>query len=87
MKRNGAHLGQNANGDASVVPAEAGPLTLTEAVEYLNVTERFMRRLVAERRCRRVPYHKLGRLLRFLPSDLDDLLREGRVEAKRLHSR
>ncbi len=45
---------------------EAGrvPLTLVEAAGYLNVTERYMRRLVAERR---IPYFKLGRLLRFWP--------------------
>lgn len=38
------------------------PLTLSEAAAYLNVTERYVRRLVAERR---VAYHKVGRLLRF----------------------
>jgi excisionase family DNA binding protein len=53
------------------------PLTLAQAAEYLNVTERFMRRLVAERR---VAYHKLGRLLRFRRNDLDALLNAGRVE-------
>lgn len=53
------------------------PLTLDQAAQYLNVTERYMRRLVAERR---VPFHKIGRLLRFLPSDLDCLLEAGRVE-------
>lgn len=53
------------------------PLTLEQAAQYLNVSERYMRRLVAERR---VPFHKIGRLLRFLASDLDDLLEAGRVE-------
>ena len=46
------------------------PLTLSEAAAYLNVTERYVRRLVAERR---VAYHKVGRLLRFRQSDLDAL--------------
>ena len=44
------------------------PLTLDEAAAYLNVSVRFMRRLVAERR---VAYHKLGALLRFRREDLD----------------
>ena len=84
MNRNGAHRREDADGEVSRVPTAAGPLTLTEAAKYLNVTERFMRRLVAERR---VPYHKLGRLLRFLPSDLDDLLQGSRIEANRLPRR
>ena len=53
------------------------PLTITQAAEYLNVSERFMRRLVAERR---VAYHKVGKLLRFRSQDLDDFLESGRVE-------
>lgn len=56
------------------------PLTLDQAAQYLNVSERKMRRLVAERR---VPFHKIGRLLRFLVADLDDLLESGRVEPPR----
>jgi len=61
------------------LPAEAAgaPLNIVEAAAYLNVTERFMRRMVAERR---VAYHKLGKFLRFQRSDLDDLLKSGRVE-------
>lgn len=56
------------------------PLTLDEAAQYLNVTDRYVRRLVAERR---VAYHKLGRLLRFRQADLDRLLDAGRVEPPR----
>jgi excisionase family DNA binding protein len=58
------------------------PLTLAEAAAYLNVTERYVRRLVAERR---VAYHKVGRLLRFSPADLDALFEAGRVEVPQLH--
>lgn len=58
------------------------PLTLSEAAAYLNVTERYVRRLVAERR---VAYHKVGRLLRFRPSDLDALFEAGRVEVPQVH--
>jgi excisionase family DNA binding protein len=44
---------------------------LGESAIYLNVTERYMRRLVAE--CR-IPYLKVGRLLRFRVGDLDAYL-------------
>jgi excisionase family DNA binding protein len=53
------------------------PLTLSEAAAYLNVSQRFMRRLVAERR---IAFHKLGHLLRFRAADLDVFLSAGRVE-------
>lgn len=84
MKTNGDHRQQDGHGGAHAAPAGAGPLTLAEAAEYLNVTERFMRRLVAERR---ISYHKLGGLLRFLPADLDQLLQASRVEADPLPGR
>ena len=58
------------------------PLTLSEAAAYLNVTERYVRRLVAERR---VAYHKVGRLLRFRRADLDALFEAGRVEVPPVH--
>lgn len=62
--------------------AREQPLTLSEAATYLNVTERYVRRLVAEKR---VAYHKVGRLLRFRASDLDRLFEAGRVEPPQLH--
>ena len=71
----GAPGGTAAHG--SMDPPRLPPLTLPEAAEYLNVSERFMRRLVAERR---VAFHKLGHLLRFHVADLDRLLAAGRVE-------
>jgi excisionase family DNA binding protein len=52
-------------------------LTVGEAAEYLNTSERFVRRLVAERR---VAFHRVGRHLRFAVSDLDDWLLACRVE-------
>lgn len=52
------------------------PLDLAEAASYLNVSERYMRRIVAERRC---AYLKLGRLLRFTAEDLDAYLEACRV--------
>lgn len=53
------------------------PLTLEEAAAYLNISERYMRRLVAERR---VAFHKIGRLLRFRTGDLDQMLDRCRIE-------
>jgi excisionase family DNA binding protein len=58
-------------------PPAGPPLTLAEAAAYLNVTERFMRRLVAERR---IAFHKVGHLLRFRATDLEAFLEAGRVE-------
>lgn len=52
-------------------------LTVDQAAEYLNVSVRFIRRLVAERR---VPFHKAGNRLRFRPADLDAFMLSGRVE-------
>jgi excisionase family DNA binding protein len=58
-------------------PQQEPPLTLSEAAAYLNVSQRFMRRLVLERR---IAFHKLGHLLRFRAADLDQFLASGRVE-------
>jgi excisionase family DNA binding protein len=44
---------------------------------YLNTSERFVRRLVAERR---IAFHHVGRHVRFALSDLDEWLAAGRVE-------
>jgi len=53
------------------------PLTLEQAAQYLNISQRYMRRLVAERR---VAFHKVGRLLRFRTTDLDEFLDRCRIE-------
>ena len=47
-------------------------MTSAEAAEYLGVSERYVRRLVAERR---VAYLKVGRLVRVRAEDLDGLLK------------
>ena len=69
-------------GSGGAVPTRRGPLTLGEAAEYLNVNERYMRRLVSERR---IPYLKVGRLLRFSPADLDAFIEACRVEVPPTH--
>jgi len=61
-------------------------LDVEGAAEYLSVTPRFIRRLVAERR---LPFVKLGRHLRFDAADLDRFIDAGRVDAagaQRSHS-
>ncbi|WP_242908730.1 excisionase family DNA-binding protein [Actinomadura terrae] len=52
-------------------------LTIPEAAEYLNTSQRFPRRLVAERRIRFV---KLGRFVRIPESALRDFVSAGLVE-------
>jgi len=52
--------------------------SVPEAAEYMSTTVRFVRRLVAERR---VPFHHLGRLVRFKRADIDAFIDAGRVEA------
>jgi excisionase family DNA binding protein len=43
------------------------------------VSERFIRRLVHERR---IPYLKLGHFVRFDPRDVDEVLRASRIEER-----
>ena len=52
-------------------------LTVSETAIYLNTSERFVRRLVAERR---IAFHHVGRHVRFALSDLEEWLIAGRVE-------
>ena len=52
-------------------------LTVREAAAYLNTSDRFVRRLIAERR---IAFHHVGRHVRFARSDLDAWLLAGRVE-------
>ena len=55
-------------------------LSVAETADYLGTSERFVRRIVAERR---VPFYRVGRHLRFRLSDLDEWLASHRVEAFR----
>lgn len=55
-------------------------LAVAEAAEYLNVTVRWMRRSVDERR---IAYVKLGAHVRFRRSDLDAYVAAQLVEAHR----
>ena len=44
-----------------------------------GVSERFVRRLVDERR---IAFHKIGRYVRFDPDDVDDWIARSRVEER-----
>ena len=51
-------------------------LTASQAGDYLQTGERFIRRLIAERR---IPYVKLGKFVRVQRSALDAFIEAGRV--------
>ena len=53
-------------------------LTVEQAAERLGTSERFVRRLIAERR---ITYVKLGRHVRITEHDLSNFVATGRVEA------
>jgi excisionase family DNA binding protein len=53
-------------------------LTVEQAAERLGTSDRFVRRLIAERR---IAYTKLGRHVRIDPGDLDAFVSAGRVAA------
>ena len=55
---------------------EAKFLTVAEAAAYLNTSERFIRRLVAERR---IAFHRIGKHLRFAVADVDEWIARSRV--------
>jgi len=51
-------------------------LRVGDLAEQLGVSERFIRRLVHERR---IPFLKIGKFIRFDPTAIDDWIRERRV--------
>jgi excisionase family DNA binding protein len=55
-------------------------LTVEQAAECLGTSERFVRRLIAERR---IAYVKVGRHVRIPETDLASFVTTGRVEADR----
>jgi excisionase family DNA binding protein len=59
-------------------------LTVDEAAEVANVGERYIRRLVAERR---IPFYKLGRKVRIDANDLTRFIEAGRIGAAHPESR
>eukprot|EP01041_Mallomonas_annulata_P030317 gene30317-biopygen22815 len=54
-------------------------LDISALATRLAVSERFVRRLVHERR---IPYLKVGHFVRFDPRDIDEVLRASRVDER-----
>lgn len=52
-------------------------LTIGEAAERMHMSERYVRRLVGERR---IAFHRMGRCVRLAPADLDAFIEANRVE-------
>jgi excisionase family DNA binding protein len=66
-------------GDASRAAGATGALfTVADAAAYLSVTERFIRRLIHERR---IPVIRLGRHVRLAEADLEAFVAAGRQPA------
>ena len=59
-------------------PRNVALLGVRELADRLGTSERFVRRLVAERR---MPFLKVGRFVRFDPRDVDAWLVQHRVDA------
>jgi excisionase family DNA binding protein len=55
-------------------------LTVEQAADYLNITDHFVRRLIRERR---IPFLKVGRLVRLRRTDIEAYLAECAVPAVR----
>ncbi len=55
-------------------------LDIDGTAAYLNVSPRFIRRLIAQRR---IDYLKIGKFVRFNQRELDDWIEEQRVQARR----
>lgn len=55
-------------------------MDVPEAAAYLNTTERWVRRAIFENR---LPYVKLGALVRLERSALDELVEQGRQPARK----
>lgn len=64
-----------------VDPASPSLLSIEQLADWLGVTDRFIRRLVAERR---IPFLKIGKFIRFDPAEIEPWLDSQRV-AERSH--
>lgn len=62
-------------------PSTSGDLlTVEQAADLLNITDHFVRRLIRERR---IPFLKVGRLVRFRRADIEAYLVQCAVPAVR----
>lgn len=67
--------------DAVPRPRTSGQelLNVSQAAERLGTPERFVRRLIAQRRVR---FYRVGRYVRFDTADLDTFIQAGRVDPR-----
>jgi excisionase family DNA binding protein len=68
--------------DVTAPSNKRGPESLLDIptlAARLAVSERFVRRLVHERR---IPYLKLGHFVRFDPRDVEEVLRSSRIDER-----
>ena len=70
----------SARRSATPVTSSGDLLTVEQAADYLNITDHFVRRLIRERR---IPFLKVGRLVRLRRTDIDEYLASRLVPAVR----
>lgn len=58
----------------------AGLLDVAGLADHLGVSERFVRRLVDQRR---IPFHKIGKFVRFRPDEVSVWVSQCKVDARR----
>lgn len=61
----------------TTMPPLGDILTAEQAADRMNMSVRYVRRLVAERR---IPFHRIGRSIRLTSTDVDAHVAAGRVE-------
>jgi excisionase family DNA binding protein len=61
---------------SQVDPARPSLFSIEQLADWLGVTNRFIRRLVAERR---IPFLKIGKFIRFDPAEIEPWLDPQRV--------
>ena len=76
MSTNAKSLIERTDSGAPSLGAAATMLTIPQVAGRLGINVRYVRRLVAERR---IPFYKVGYLIRFDADELEDWLRATRV--------
>lgn len=80
-----ARTGTKPGGQAGRLRVGATPLPrlldIPAVAEHLGISERHVRRLVADRR---IPYLKVGGLVRFDPADIQDWLDHAKIGLRRI---